>query len=304
MTTAPGSRHPGPVLSESVAHRVPAPLRPLVAGVTGYRHEGLVPSVHRGLPSPFLTLVLPLDEPLVVVAHPDPGQPGGAYDALVGGLHTRPALIGTGTRQHGIQLALTPAGARALLGVPPAALASVDAELADVLGPVAAELTDRVRTAEGWAGRFAALDEVLTRIARPRPPSPEVAEAWRLTAAAGGRVRVAALARHVGWSDRRLRERFRTELGLSPRDAVRVARFDRARRRLARAVAAGTAVDLAEFAVTAGYADQAHLTREWRRLAGLPPRRWLAEEQMLGTSPPDRRSVQDTGAPDAPRWSA
>jgi AraC-like DNA-binding protein len=269
------------VLHESVGHRVPPPLRALVADVTGYRHEGLTPSVHRGLPSPFLTLVLPLDEPLVMAAHPDPAQPGGPFDALVGGLHTRPALIRTGTRQHGIQLALTPAGARALLGVPAAALASVDVELADVLGPVAGELTDRVRTARGWAARFAALDDVLTRVARPRPPSPEVAEAWRVTTAAAGRVRVSALARHVGWSDRRLRERFRAELGLSPQDAGRVARFDRARRRLVRAVAAGAPVDLAEFAVVSGFADQAHLTREWRRHAGLPPRRWLAEERLL-----------------------
>ena len=283
MTTARPASHPDPVLHESVAHRVPSPLRPLVAAVVGYRHEGLTPSVHRGLPSPFLTLVLPLDEPLLMAAHPDPAQPAGAFDALVGGLHTRPALISTGTRQYGLQLSLTPAGARALLGVPAAALAATDVELADVLGPVAGELTDRVREAGTWTGRFAALDAVLTRIAQPRPPSPELAEAWRVTATAGGRLPVAALARHLGWSDRRLRERFRAELGLSPQEAGRVARFDRARRRLARSVAAGTRVDLAEFAVTSGYADQAHLTREWRWHAGLPPRRWLAEEQMLGT---------------------
>jgi AraC-like DNA-binding protein len=283
VTTAHHERHPDQVLHESVAHRVPAPLRPLVAAVVGYRHEGLVPSVHRGLPSPFLTVVLPIDEPLVMAAHPDPAQPGGAFDALAGGLHTRPALISTGTRQHGIQLSLTPAGARALLGLPAAAIASLDVELTEVLGLAAVELTDRVRTAGSWADRFAAVDDVLIRIARPRPTSPELAEAWRVTAAAGGRVPVAALARHLGWSDRRLRERFRAELGLSPQQAGRVVRFDRARRRLARSVAAGVRVDLAEFAVTSGYADQAHLTREWRWHAGLPPRRWLAEEQMLGT---------------------
>jgi AraC-like DNA-binding protein len=283
VTTAHHERHPDQVLHESVAHRVPAPLRPLVAAVVGYRHEGLVPAVHRGLPSPFLTVVLPIDEPLVMAAHPDPAQPGGAFDALVGGLHTRPALISTGTRQHGVQLSLTPAGARALLGLPAAAIASLDVELTEVLGLAAVELTDRVRTAGSWADRFAAVVDVLIRIARPRPTSPELAEAWRVTAAAGGRVPVAALARHLGWSDRRLRERFRAELGLSPQQAGRVVRFDRARRRLARSVAAGVRVDLAEFAVTSGYADQAHLTREWRWHAGLPPRRWLAEEQMLGT---------------------
>ena len=99
MTPRARESHPDPVLHESVTSPVPPALRGLVAGITGYRHEGLVPAVHRGLPSPFLTVVLPLDEPLVMAAHPDPAQPGGAYDALVGGLHTRPAMVSTGTRQ-------------------------------------------------------------------------------------------------------------------------------------------------------------------------------------------------------------
>jgi hypothetical protein len=113
---------------------VPAPLRPLLAAVTGYRYEGLTPGPHCGLPSPYLTLVLPLDGPLVLAAHP-PRAAGRSVRRPVAGLHTRPALIATGTRQHGVQLALTPAGARALLGLPAAALASLDVELADVLGP-------------------------------------------------------------------------------------------------------------------------------------------------------------------------
>jgi hypothetical protein len=54
--------------------RAPAePLRPRVAWYTGYRQRGVPPARHRGLPSPFLTLIFTLDEPLTVLAHPDPG---------------------------------------------------------------------------------------------------------------------------------------------------------------------------------------------------------------------------------------
>ena len=98
---------------------VPAePLRRYVAWYTGYRQRGMPPATHRGLPSPYLTLIFTLDEPLTIVAHPDPGQPPGEYGTLLGGLHSVPALITHAGAQSGIQVALRPLGARALLGLP------------------------------------------------------------------------------------------------------------------------------------------------------------------------------------------
>ncbi|HYJ75626.1 MAG TPA: hypothetical protein VEV65_08495, partial [Kineosporiaceae bacterium] len=73
-----------PVQEWAFARAAP-PLRPFVHGYHGYRQAGLPPARHAGLPSPFLTLILTLHEPLVVAAHPDPTQPGGTYGALVGG---------------------------------------------------------------------------------------------------------------------------------------------------------------------------------------------------------------------------
>jgi AraC-like DNA-binding protein len=255
-----GRCHPGRVTSEFVVHRPHAALRGLVADAVGYRQDGLAPGTHRGLPSPTLTLVVTVDGPLDVAAHPDPAQAPGRYDALLGGLHTTPALIRHPGRQTGIQFSLTPLGARGLLGVPAGELAAVDVEVADVLGPLGAELV--------------AADDVLRRAARPADPAPEVAEAWRLTLAGGGRLRVGDVARRVGWSERHLTARFRAETGLAPKEAARVVRFDRARR----ALAARPRPDLARLAASAGYADQAHLNREWRAFTGLSPLRWLAAE--------------------------
>ena len=260
-------------------HRPHPALRRYVAAALGYRHEGFPPGEHLGLPSPWLTVVLTLDDPLEMAAHPDPAQSPGRFDALVGGLHTRPARIVHPGRQAGIQLSLTPWGARALLGLPAGELASRDVPLTDLLGPAGAELLDRVRAADGWPARFAALDRGLLRRLRDDDGVPaEVAKAWRLTTAAGGRLRVAEVAARVGWSTRYLEQRFRAETGLGPKEAARVVRFDRARRALAARVATGGAPDLAALAVGTGFADQAHLTREWRAFAGLPPTRWLAAE--------------------------
>jgi AraC-like DNA-binding protein len=267
------------VRQEWVVHRVHPALRPFVATAVGYRQEGLAPGVHRGLPSPFLTFVVTLDDPLEMVAHPDPRQPAGRYDGLIGGLHTRPALIAHPGRQAGLQLSLTPLGARALLGAPAGALAGRDAAVPDVLGAAGREVVDRVRSAPDWAGRFAAVERVLLRSARlDDGPAPEVAEAWRLTVVGAGRLRVAEVAARVGWSDRHLGERFRAETGLGLKEAARVVRFDRVRRTLAARADRGCRLDLAGLAVSGGFADQAHLTREWRALSGLSPTGWLRAE--------------------------
>ncbi|WP_104524171.1 AraC family transcriptional regulator [Blastococcus atacamensis] len=257
---------------ESVVHSPHPALRPYVAAAVGYRHEGFPPGEHLGLPSPWLTLVLTLDEPLVMAAHADPRQAPGSFDAL-GGLHTRPARIVHPGRQAGVQLSLTPAGARALLGVPAGTLASLDCPLEDLLGRRGREMVERMRAAPDWPARFAALEAVLLLELHDDEPVPEVAEAWRLTTSAGGRLPVAEVAARVGWSVRHLEQRFRSETGLRPKEAARVVRFDRARRNLAARATTGRRIDLAGLAADGGFTDQAHLTREWRAFSGLSPTR-------------------------------
>src|SRR5581483_7974808 len=192
-----------------------------------------------------------------------PGQPPGEFRALLGGLHSAPALIRHEGAQSGLQLALRPPGVRALLGLPAGELADTDVHADAVLGGVCAELGDRVRTAASWPERFAILDEILLRqlVAASRitaDVAPEVLHAWRQLLRAGGGVRVGDLATATGWSSRHLTSRFRAEIGLTPKAAARVIRFDRA--------------------ADTGYFDQAHLAREFRSLAGVPPSQWLAEE--------------------------
>src|SRR5690349_22681432 len=202
---------------------VPAePLRPYVAWYTGYRQRGVPPARHRGLPSPYLTLIFTLDEPLTIVAHPDPGQPPGEYGTLLGGLHSVPALITHAGAQSGLQVALRPLGARALLGLPAGELAELDLPAEAVLGGVCAELRDRVRAAAGWPERFAVLDEILLRRAADADVAPEVSWAWHELLREGGATRVSELAAGTGWSERHLTSRFRAEIGLAPKAAARV----------------------------------------------------------------------------------
>ncbi len=273
-------------VDEHCRRRPAGPLRPYVAWYTGYRQRGVPPARHRGLPSPFLTLIFTLDEPLVILAHPDPRQPPGGFGALLGGLHSAPALITHDGAQSGIQVALRPLGARALLGLPAGELAQIDVPAEDVLGGACAELRARAVAAPGWPERFAIVDEMLLRlIAAPAAtarvagePAPEVGWAWGQLLASGGTVRIADLAAQTGWSGRYLAARFRTEIGLTPKAAARVVRFSRARKLLLENVAGGREPGLAGLAAACGYFDQAHLAREFRSLAGCPPSQWIAEE--------------------------
>jgi AraC-like DNA-binding protein len=262
---------PEPV-RETVVARPGGPVRAVVATHAGYRYRDVAPARHLGLPSPWLTVILTLDEPLHVARHPDPHQAPGVYGALVGGLHTTPAVIEHDGAQSGVQLQLDPLGARALLGMPAGELAGLDVPASDVLGRLGDDLPEQLRATPTWEARFRLLDERLGRVLRAdRRPAPEVCRAWRVLRASGGTARVADVAREVGWSERHLAARFRTEIGLTPKTAARVIRFDRARRLVPDENGAAVAA-------VCGYADQSHLVRDFVAFTGLGPRAWLAAE--------------------------
>lgn len=242
----------------------------------GYRLRGFPPGVHLGLPSTDLTVVLALDEPVDIVRAAAPGQGPGRFTALASGLATVPVAIAHSGYQHGIQLSLTPRGARALLGVPTAAIGAWIVDLADVLGADAHELLDRIAATPSWSGRFAILDRVLLRRlgrAADRGVEAPLARAWCALVADRARP-VGEVADDLGWSRRYLTARFTAEYGVGPKEVARLARFTRSRL----LVGAYPARRLADVAARCGYYDQAHLAREWRELAGVPPSRWRERE--------------------------
>lgn len=107
--------------------------------------------------------------------------------------------------------------------------------------------------------------DVLARFAAAaagRRRDPLVAAATRRL----GRKEIGAIADEVGLSERQLLRRFRVAAGYGPKTLARVLRFAR----FVEAIDRGRS-DIARLALDFGYADQAHLTRETTRLAGLPP---------------------------------
>jgi AraC-like DNA-binding protein len=260
----------------SLATHVPAAaLRPFVAAAHGYRVPANPTGLHRGLPSPHLTLVVELLAPLRL-SGPD-GQL--AAHAVVGGLDTRPAMIDASVAQEGVQYALTPWGARAFFGVPAGELRGQTLDLSVLLGSAAADLVEQLQETRSWTERFGRVDLALERRLGLIPRravelSPEVTEAWRLFLGSGGRARVGMVAQEVGWGRRHLSERFRLATGLTPKEAARIARFQAVRG----ALLSPSRPPLADVAADCGFTDQQHLAREWRALAGCSITTWLREE--------------------------
>jgi AraC-like DNA-binding protein len=258
-----------------------AALRPYVAGYTGYRSEPGPRSVHKGVASPHLTFILCLDGAVEMLANADPARPPGTFDALVSGLHDGPAEIASGDAQTGLQLRLTWRGARALLGLPAGELAGDTVDLAAVLGRRSGALRERLAEQPDWPARFALLDAALTDLVEDgrgeHGVRPEVGYAWDRLAETGGNLLIGELAREVGWSRRHLAELFRAETGVGPKAAARLIRFERACDRL-RGPGRPT---LAAVAADAGYVDQAHLSRDFRDLAGLTATEWLTERDLV-----------------------
>lgn len=154
-----------------------------------------------------------------------------------------------------------------LLGLPAHELVDLHVPLAGVDTAPAAALRRRLPALaepdEAGSHIASALTAWLTRAGEP---DDWLRAAIRLLDAPGATV--ATVARIVGYSERELRRRFRDSVGYGPKTLQRVLRFQRVLATLGSREPSGS---LARLAASAGYSDQAHMTRETRELSGLTP---------------------------------
>jgi AraC-like DNA-binding protein len=201
---------------------------------------------------------------------------------LVAGPSTGPVIstIPCGGSAVGVRFRVGAAGSA--LGVPARELLDGYADLEAVWGDDGARLAHRLAAAPTLDAALAALTAAVER----RLPPPDAIDPVVRAAAVGAarpRTPVEALGAGLGIGDRQLRRRFDDAVGYGPKTLQRVLRFQRFL-----ALAETADGDLAQLAFTAGYADQAHLTRECTRLAGLPPAALLAS----GAGPGGERSPE------------
>jgi AraC-like DNA-binding protein len=207
--------------------------------------------------------------------------PDAAIDVVVGGGRVRVAGPDTGAvveRFPGggsvVGFQLRPGAATALLGVPASALRDERVDLEDLWGPAAHAVVDAVDEDAEPAAVAAAVEQCLVERAASAPDGDPMAEPLLHRVAAGRPTTL--LADELGLGERQLRRRAGAAFGYGPKVLARVLRFSAAVERLR----AEPERPLAEMAVEAGYADQAHLTHETRALSGLSPARLRAALAM------------------------
>jgi AraC-like DNA-binding protein len=226
-----------------------------LAGATVWQHVDVPAGEHRVLPDGCVDLIW-LDGDLLV-AGPD-------TVAHVGGVRAGSSFTG---------LRLPPGVGPAVLGLPAREIRDLRVPLAD-LWPAAPvrRLAGQVGTAArpGLALERIAADR-LDRAGRPGRTGSAARVRWPdgETAVIAAQLRagatVAKVAAEVGWGERRLHRHCLASFGYGAKTLARILRMTRA------LDAARTGQPLAEVAAGTGYADQAHLTREVRALAGVPP---------------------------------
>jgi AraC-like DNA-binding protein len=263
-------RHRSPLGEWEYVFADPAPaLAGLVRRYCAYRERTPGPLRRRELPGAQVVLIVDLGPALRVHHRDRPGRSTRHEGGFAAGLDDGFTLVETAGEMRGVQVDLTLLGARRLLGREVAALAGEVVSLADLAAPSLRALGERLGNLEGWAERFAALDELLAAAAAQAAPAPRwLGWAAERILAASGRVEVSALARQAGYSRKHVAETFRAELGMTPRRLARLVRFERL---LAELRAAPRDADWTCAALAHGYYDQAHFVREFRAFAGLTP---------------------------------
>jgi AraC-like DNA-binding protein len=247
----------------------------------GFREDTGGPRRRREGPGVDVVVLLSLDHEWRIGSATDPAERLARHTSFVAGLRDSAVLTEHGGRSHAMQISLTPPGAYALLGLPMSELAGEIVHADDVLGRRAPHLVERLAQLPTWAQRFELLDTTLASLLDGAPrPSPEVVWAWRRLHVTAGRVRIGELTRELGWSRKRLASRFRTEIGMTPKALARLLRFERATALLLRA----ERPPLGEIAFACGYYDQAHLTHEIRRIAGVTPAAYAPNFQDTASS--------------------
>lgn len=265
MTEAHDPADPAP----RVLRAAPPSLAGLVHRISAYEADAPGDAVDLEPASFAIPIVLSFGAPFRIAFDRCPG-PGDGIGSFVSGLHAGHVVIGYGGPVSCVQIDLTPLGARLFFGNPLSDFATRLVPLTDVADPDLGALRERLGDTMALAERLRIAARFMERRLLGRSVDPEMAFVWQALHETHGTVRIDRLAESLGWSRKRLARDVRAAFGLAPKRLARIARFRHAMT-LARSAAV---TDWAGLAADCGYADQAHLVREFGDFAGRPPEQW------------------------------
>ena len=261
---------------EVIFREIAAPLRPYVRSLMGYSERAAGVVRRRELPGPAIAVIIELGAPIRVYDERGPHRfPGG----FVAGLDEGPTMCEHDGEQRGVQLDLTPVGARLFFGVPMCELTNRVVAIDELLPRAHRRLADRLDGMPGWEARLDHVERLVEeRVAELSAPARIVAWAVGRIEERDGAVDGRALARELGYSQKHVIHLFRDVVGVPPTQLARLVRFGR----LVSLLRAGRRAPWADVALQLGWIDQSHMWRDVKRFAGATPGQLLPELGDLG----------------------
>lgn len=250
--------------SVPAVHRYRAPCGILAAFIERLWLFDGYPQPHareRLLPMPTTELVIDLRE-----ATP------ASYAATVAGPHSEHWLLETAAAASVVGVHFRAGGAFPFFDFPLSELHNVRIPLEALWGAKARLLVDEVRAAATPDSKFDVLERVLLATASTLSRHRAVTQALQELSDVTGLPGIAELTDGLGMSQRRFLERFRSEVGITPKLFARVQRFQAVVAR----VHTLREVNWADIAAGCGYFDQAHFIHDFRAFSGFTPSAYLA----------------------------
>jgi AraC-like DNA-binding protein len=191
-----------------------------------------------------------------------------APGSILTGLTTRAQIIDTDEQAHVAGVAFRAGGSVAFSATPACELTDVDAPLEALWGQRAvSRLRDRLLEAVSLDSMLDVLEDVLRETVHVGRRHPAVAFALNRFAAPSGTARVSDVTNEIALSPKRFIERFKAEVGVTPKHYCRLVRFQTAVARAHRM----NGETWADLAAGCGYFDQAHFIHDFREFSGMTP---------------------------------
>jgi AraC-like DNA-binding protein len=258
-------------------HRVPRPpLDAFVASIWLFRDSPRPHALERILPTGAAQLIINLKEDGTRLYDPDPPHRCIATaGTILAGVQTRYQIIDTSEQEYVAGVAFRPGGSAAFLRMPAYETRGTDTPLESLWGRQRiADLREQLLEHGDPDAQLDAIASALREMLQPTGVHPAIAFALTAFNRVPLTANVGAVTDAIGMSAKRFIERFKNQVGVSPKRYCRIRRFQQA---LARAHH-GCPVDWSQVALECGYYDQAHFIHEFRSFSGLTPTGYHASQ--------------------------
>jgi AraC-like DNA-binding protein len=255
--------------------RVPQPpLDAFVESIWVYRNDPYPHALERVLPTGAAQLIVNLNEDQLRIYNPErPHECTATPGTVLSGPRSGCQVIDTAEQEYVAGVVFRPGGSAAFMREPAHETSETDTPLDLLWGrQQTVDLRDRLLESGGIEAQLDVLEKALRAQLRPEGVHPAVAFALATFHQVPVTTSIGAVTDAIGMSAKRFIDRFKIEVGLTPKRYCRVRRFQQAVAQAHRQ----QRVDWTRVALDCGYFDQAHFIHEFRSFSGLTPSAYQA----------------------------